>query len=316
MDLSTPPALKSLPPLDALYSTSSGLFERLNRIAAAAWDAEQDGRLTESNVETLHTQLDSVESRIAGTDVVPSGGHQTPCKTQSEPPDTDKPSSSFSADLESVSTDLLTTLRTTVSSLRLRHAEHRHLLSLSTSRLEALAQRCIAQDRAIQSLTRELRELRNENNILGKENEDCQAEIEALKADNTSKELAMEAMAGAVSGLEGWIESTVRLPTDAETTGANRGALRRSKKREVIRGRGRFRGRYYVDEYEPGGHYDVEADVHDLHDGVRAWLRGFRDVEEGLRARGGIGQRRKMDGNGSLEDGVVEDEWGDFESAA
>src|SRR5437763_1873023 len=118
MDVSTPPSLKSLPPLDALYRTSSGLFERLNRIAATAWDAEQDGRLTESNVATLHAQLDSVESRIAGTDVAPSGGHRTPRKTQPEPPNGFRAPSSF-PDLESASADLLTTLRTTVSSLRL-----------------------------------------------------------------------------------------------------------------------------------------------------------------------------------------------------
>jgi hypothetical protein len=309
MDISTPPLLKSLPPLDALYSTSSGLFERLNQIAAAAWDAERDGRLTKSNVENLHKQLDGVESRIAGEDSDAISDQHTPREGRKEQPISNETLSN-DAHLESLSSTVLTDLRSTVSSLRLRHTEHRHLLSLTTSRLETLAQRCIAQERAIESLTAELRSLRTENNVLGKENEDASTEIEALKAENASKDLAMEAMAGAVSGLEGWIENTV--PEMAVKSGGER----RAKRKEVIRGRGRFRGRYYVDEYEPGRH-EVETDVRDLHDGVKAWLRGFRDVEEGLRVRGGIGRGRTGDlRNGKLRGEVVDDEWGDFESAA
>jgi hypothetical protein len=311
MDISTPPPLKSLPPLDALYSTTSGLFERLNQIAAAAWDAEQDGRLHESNVETLHKQLDRVESQIAGTDTEPLEEQHTPREAHPEPLNIAQPSPD-DQHLENLSSTILTDLTSTVSSLSLRHTEHRHLLQLSTSRLEAVAQRCLAQERAIQDLTSELRNLRNENNVLGKENEDSQAEIIALKAENASKDVAMEAMAGAVSGLEGWIDNTLPLssPSALKHDGPGRG-----RRREVIRGRGRFRGRYYVDEHSPGGH-DVDTDVRDLHDGVKAWLRGFRDVEEGLKARGGMSRGRKLDLHGKLGDEVVEDEWGDFESAA
>src|SRR5271156_5796432 len=311
MDISTPPPLKSLPPLDALYTTSSGLFERLTQLAAAAWDAEQDGRLHESNLETLHKQLDNVESCIAGTETDISEGQQTPREAQPEAPVLIQ-SSSNDAYLESLSSDILRDLTSTVSSLRLRHTEYRHLLQLSTSRLEAIAQRCIAQERAIQDLNSELRNLRNENNVLGKENEDSQVEIQQLKAEVASKDIAMEAMAGAVSGLEGWIENT--LPPSSPGALHNEGA-RRGKKKGVIRGRGRFRGRYYIDEHSPGGHHDMDIEARDLHDGVKAWLRGFRDVEEGVRARGGISRGRQSNLHGNLKDGVVEEEWGDFESA-
>jgi hypothetical protein len=311
MDISTPPPLKSLPPLDALYSTSSGLFERLTQLAAKAWDAEQDGRLTESNVEILHKQLNSVESRMVSNGTDPLGEQYTSDKARPGPPSPHQ-SSSHDTDLPSLSSTILTDLTSIVSSLRLRHTEHRHLLQLSTSRLEAVAQRCLAQERAIQDLNSALRNLRNENNVLGKENEDCRAEITALKAENASKDVAMEAMAGAVSGLEGWIENT--LPPSSPPAFQHDGP-RRGKRKEVIRGRGRFRGRYYIDEYSPGLR-DGTTEVRDLHDGVKAWLRGFRDVEEGVRARGGMGRGREIDLRGRMRDEAGEDEWGDFESAA
>jgi hypothetical protein len=310
MDISTPPPLKSLPPLDALYTTSSGLFERLTQLAAAAWDAEQDGRLHESNVDTLHKQLDNVESCIAGIETEIPKGQQNPRKAQLEA--SVPAQSSNDAHLESLSSDILNGLTSTVSSLRLRHTEYRHLIQLSNSRLEAVVQRCIAQERAIQDLNSELRNLRNENNVLGKENEDSQVEIQQLKAEVASKDVAMEAMAGAVSGLEGWIENT--LPPTSPIALHNEGA-RRGKKKGVIRGRGRFRGRYYVDEHPPGGRHDIDIEARDLHDGVKAWLRGFRDVEEGVRARGGTNGDRQSNLYGNLKDRVVEEEWGDFESA-
>ena len=315
MDISTPPPLKSLPPLDALYSTTSGLFERLNQLAAAAWDAEQDGRLQESDVKTLHRQLGGIESHINGTGPDTKGveeqelarkeGTKTPTLNVSE-------SSMPATYLESLPSSILADLTSAAASLRLRHTEHRHLLQLSTTRLEAVAQRCLAQERAIKDLTTQLRKVQNENNVLGKEHEDSEVEIQTLQAEVSSKDVAMEAMAGAVSGLEGWIEST--LPPSSSAA-FEHDTPQRGKRREVIRGRGRFRGRYYIDEHSPSGQ-DVETEVRDLHDGLKAWLRGFRDVEEGLRARGRIAKGRQMDLRGSLEGEVVEDEWGDFESAA
>ena len=315
MDISTPPPLKSLPPLDELYSTTSGLFERLNQLAAAAWDAEQDGRLHESDVESLHRQLGGIESRINGTrpDTEGAEEHGLARKEGTKTPALNVSDSSTPATrLESLSTSILADLTSAAASLRLRQTEHRHLLQLSTSRLEAVAQRCLAQERSIKDLTTQLREVQNENNVLGKEHEDSEVEIQNLQAEISSKDVAMEAMAGAVSGLEGWIEST--LPPSSSAA-FEQVTPPRGKRRDVIRGRGRFRGRYYSDEHSPSGH-DVETEVRDLHDGVKAWLRGFRDVEEGLRARERIGKGRRLDFRGSLEDRIVEDEWGDLESAA
>jgi len=39
-------------------------------------------------------------------------------------------------------------------------------------------------------------------------------------------------------------------------------------------------------------------------------------VEEGVRARGGMGRGREIDLRGRMRDEAGEDEWGDFESAA
>lgn len=312
----TPPPLKSLPPLDALYSTTSHLFERLTQLAASAWDAEQDGRLHVSKVENLHRQLDGVETIIQGAGAPPGG---EPLAEQPKPSGPNRHSSSASLNpTTSPAEEVLASLTSTVSSLRLRHAEHRHLLQLSVSHLETVSQRCLAQQRTIQTLTSSLHDqnvlkmqhtellseansLRDENQLLGQSNDALTQEIEALQSENTTKDVAMEAISVTVSGLEGWIENAAP-STFPDHTHIPHSAPR--LKREVIRGRGRFRGRYYVDGSDDEPQLP-DMDVRDLHDGVKAWLRGFRDVEEGLKARG-RGKSREVQ--------VKEDEWGDFES--
>ena len=303
MDMSTSitsTPLKSQSALDALPSTSSHLFERLTRLAATTWAAEEGGQLHHSTVSTLHACLDRFETHIEGVGEEVSEPEASLNRANSEKPQAQKP-------LEEVSQEILTHLTTTVSSLRLRHQEHRHLLELSTSRLKTVAQRCLAQERAIQSLTDELRASRNENIVLGRENDGLHTEVEELKSRNTEKDVAMEAMTGAVLGLEGWVEN-ISPPAIRNADDPN---LRRGRRREGFRGRGRFRGKYYLDE--PGYHglpLVSENDIREMHEGVKAWLRGFRDIEEGSKARGteqGFERPRKS------ED--IHEEWGDFESA-
>jgi hypothetical protein len=81
----------------------------------------------------------------------------------------------------------------------------------------------------------------------------------------------------------------------------------------VARGRGRFRGRYYVDE--PGDvasphALDASSDSKIIHEGVNAWLRGWRDIEEELRSSTRTGS---LPGNDRSVDG---NDWGEFQSAS
>ena len=305
----TPPPLKSLPPLDALYSTSSHLFERLTQLAAAAWDAEQDGQLRDSTVEALHKQLDKFETYIQNREAQPAEVPPASEEVRRQTPSSRDHSTSNALDsATAVSQEVLDSLTSTISSLRLRHAEHRHLLQLSTSHLETISQRCLAQQRTIEALALELQALRDSHTALQEQNEELDLEVQDLRAENTSKDVAMEAMAGAVSGLEGWIENTLS-PPKSQLQPHTSDSARRKRQREVIRGRGRFRGRYYVEESDD--EHTPEMDVQDVHDGVKAWLRGFRDVEEGLKETG-----RDRRTAGRKEIGMVDDDWGDFESAA
>ena len=294
------PGTKSLP-LDILPTTSSRLFERLTRLAATAWEYEQDGQLHEAVVGNMHKALDGFESQMNGERA--SSVHSQPSQVHQEA------QQSQNSAFEAESADILTHLTTSVSSIRLRHQEHRHLLELSTVRLEAVAQRCLAQERAMQELDNEIQALRNENNVLGKENEDLHVQLQELESESRGKDVAMQAMTGAVTGLEGWIANTLPLARQ------NRTPRRHTRQREVVRGKGRFRGRYLVeddDDYEESGTYSwggrFEMTAADVREGVMGWVRGFKDVEEGLRASG----RKKPPGPSAIGE-VTEEEWGDFE---
>ena len=286
------PLFKSLQPLDDLPETSSGLFERLTQLAAQAYDAEQDGKLHEDVVENVHKRLEDVEVVLSG-EVVKD--ERTPTRESFE-----------KEGISEIPQQILDELSTTVAAMRLRHKEHRHLLQLSTSRLETLTQRCMAQERAIADLNAQLVELRNENNVLGKENEDLQVEVQELKSESAGKDVAMEAMTSAVGGLEGWIENA----RPFATTSNEPSQPPKTRRREVVRGRGRFRGRYWIDVPEDEiDLYETEVDPRDLQDGVKAWVRGFRDVEEGLKARDRPQLRYR-------KERILDDDFGEYEVAA
>ena len=113
----------------------------------------------------------------------------------------------------------------------------------------------------------------------------------------------------AATGLEGFLDDTTRhqspTPVPASTP-----------RRKVIRGRGRFRGEYDVDEL---GTHPLPAtssptpDATELQDGVRAWLKGFRDVEEEARSPGRPVTASSIRANHVL---TAENDWGSFEEAS
>ncbi|KAF7511994.1 hypothetical protein GJ744_002707 [Endocarpon pusillum] len=201
------------------------------------------------------------------------------------------------ADTESdiqVDPELVSHLTATVCSLRLRHQEQLHLQSLFTSKLEALAQKSLEQEAAISSLTAELRSVRQsnaqlgrENALLAHENNELRVSIQHLEGEVVDRKRAVEAMTGAVRGLEGWIESANNSPQSNSN-----GRLLRDKaghgrgETGSIRGKGRFRGRYHHDGDNSGGlglDGTSDVDTAEIQEGVMAWVRGFKDVEDGLK---------------------------------
>lgn len=158
-----------------------------------------------------------------------------------------------------------------------------------------------------------MRRLRQENHTLSTENNRLREKAADLEVDASRNEVAVEAMSSAVTGLEGWIESTT--PSRVQTPILSKSARRQ---KVVTRGKGRFRGRYYIDENgEQTVSYslsDGPTESQELQDGVKAWLRGFRDVEEELRQLEFPGPAMRNRPQGGFKICDPEDGWGAFQS--
>lgn len=286
-------------------TTSRPLFERLTQLASLAWAAEQDERVDKMAQRMIQKQLDDIEARLEGEE---ADDETTRDEVVVEPQPADHPTQGepTTAELRHV----LSHLTSTVSSMRQRRQEQAHLHKVSMSKLEAVAQQCLLQERAMQQLNNEVRNLRDENRELGGENDVLRRRLEDLESQATQKAVAVDAMAGAVAGLEGWINTPRRdmMENDTSTT------TKQTPRRVIVRGRGRFRGRYYVDDPAEDGvqlGLDGVSDARDLQEGVKAWLRGFRDVEEGLR----VGSRCNIGGSKDFLDTTsLDEDFGDFES--
>jgi hypothetical protein len=282
-ELNTP----SEPPVD-------GLSERLADLEDLSLSSDEH-KVPDEAVETGHNHSNNIE-------LTPKASRKMGSTEILQEPETEE-ESDFEPDPE-----LVSHLSTTVSSLRLRHQEQSHLQSLFTTKLEALAQRSLNHEATIRSLTAELKSLRDSNTRLGRdnallahENNDLQVAMQDIKGEVTERETAMEAMTGAVRGLEGWIESANNSPrSDSHGRLLQDRSRHMRGRKEVIRGKGRFRGRYYVDDDHLDGvngglgqDRSAEMETTEIQEGVMAWVRGFRDVEEGLKARSGIESRGK-----------------------
>ena len=338
MDLRTP--TETLDPLSKVETPSleptvslspedvdQTLSDKMRRLAAVAWTLEQDDSMPAPKRRQLHrilgqleSQLESVSEDIEENDAfhvqsaVDQSPESTPRHAEVEEIDED---SAEDEDVWIDESDLITvreSLAATVQAMRMRHEEQHHLQQLTAQKLEALAERCLQHEQRAQELLQEIEELRHENRTLGTDNDQLRSKLGHLEEEATRNEVAVEAMSTAVTGLEGWIEHTHASP--AQTPVTNRKAKRQ---KVVIRGKGRFRGRYYVDEDgDEAVAYslaDTAAENQELHDGIQAWLRGFRDVEEELRHHESPNISRPQDTFRSVEHREFDD-WGEFETAA
>ena len=252
----------TLPPTP--LDTDHSLSDRMRQLAAIAWTLEQDDNMAANKRNRLHSMLQKLEGHLESASEANSAGSSAGSSIENEKQVQEAENGDAAApkgasqqiveeekdngnddewidesELIAVRENLATTLR----AMRMRQKEQTHLHELIVQKLEAVAQRSIAQEQQTRKLLREVRELRLENHTLGSENDQLRDKVASLEIDASRNEVAVEAMSSAVTGLEGWIESTTPLIYEPPVREAQA-----RRKRVVIRGKGRFRGRYYVDE--------------------------------------------------------------------
>ncbi|RMZ77002.1 hypothetical protein DV738_g4572, partial [Chaetothyriales sp. CBS 135597] len=163
----------------------------------------------------------------------------------------------------------------------------------------------------------------DENRKLGEENMTLRHQVDDLETQVARSQMAVDAMSSAVGGLEGWINNSPSVSRSRSI--AHTPAHTPRKGRVVVRGQGRFRGRYFVDD--PNGEVvlgaaETASDTRELHDGVKSWLKGFRDVEEELYRASPPRVIRSKDTRSELAAANDHDrdddqiDWGEFETVS
>ena len=274
------------------------LSERLNYLAASAFALEEDCLLDNGKGEKIRPAMRALENALADAVVEPESGVLEEKSGSIE---------EQSDGLDEIQLhEIHASLAATVASMRERQQEQRHLHQLALQKMEAVAQTCIIQRKQVEDLNLEVRSLRAENQKLGEENDHLRQYADELATEATQKEAVVHAMSGAVSGLEGWMNSPVADRQRAQSVSPRRGKI-------VVRGKGRFRGRYFVDDPEGEVVLDTQ-DTTELHDGVKSWLKGFRDVEEELHRASPPRVIRTQLTKSELMG--PEDDWGDFQTVS
>ncbi|KIW73762.1 hypothetical protein PV04_01855 [Phialophora macrospora] len=277
------------------------IADRLSGLASEIWACEQEGGIRGEKRRKITRAVEAIEAALGDDSLSEENDESGTHPSQSSTTPVASTATITENDLEQIRT----CLGATVESMRMRQQEQRHLHQLITEKLEAVAQRCIQQEHRLREFGKEIASLKEDNQSISQENQVLHVQLSNAQSECVRKEIAIKAMSSAVSGLEGYVNGSPVPKRAADSP------------RIVYRGRGRFRGRYYVDEpvEQPIGYgVDVPADPKALHEGVTAWLRGFRDVEEELRSAQGsaISPRVKRQ---RATPKILEDDWGDFETA-
>ena len=272
------------------------LSDRLERLTATLWKAEQEQRIGNAQATRLRNTLDRLETQL--------NQEATSLELPLELAVTEGSKAvAIGASQDAQLGEVLSHLSNTISAMRLRQQERRHLHSLALTRLDAVARRCHDQEEELQEAGKELEILRREKRNLVEDNGALRVKVHQLEDQGQHREVALDAMTSAATGLEGFLDTQRRGPPEAKST----------PRRQVIRGRGRFRGKYQAEDLlnrSAAQASSPQAEVKELHDGVRAWLRGFRDVEEEVRSPG----RQSAVSRNLLGDvAMSDDDWGRFE---
>jgi hypothetical protein len=268
---------------------AGALANRLGGLMSELWAFDQDDGISAGKRRRLQRAMDSLDAALASSeesqeeeDGEDGEDVETP---QAALPMNPKPAVS-EADIAM----LQSSLTATAQSFRLRQEEQQHLHQLTIEKLESVAQRCLQQEREMQDFAAALEAEKAKNHALSHENENLSIQLLQIHADSAKKDVAINAMSSTVAGLDGWINGS---PAPNQTP---------RTQRIVTRGKGRFRGRYYI----AGSPSDLRSGVEEscknkvLREDVTAWLKGFRDVEEAYLssqpAAGNIRDRLRLDG--------------------
>lgn len=290
-------------------SHNQTLSERLTQLAAVAWAAEQDGfvdDVTKDRIFRSVTNIEtSLEDRVDYTE-------QEELEANLDRRNVEREHAEDVAHL----TQIHEHLAATVTEMRQRQQEQRHIHELTIRKLEDVAGTCAAQEQQMRNLQAEIEALKIDNQKLYRDNDGFQAHAEQLTSELQQKDIALQAMSSAVAGLDGWISNSLT---------PERGSTRRVR---ATRGRGRFQTHYYVDvPIENTSHHGLDGtvDAREVRDGLTAWVRGFRDVEEAMSTNVGLqtpSRQPKLVGRNHAADrfapSVVteEEDWGDFQTVS
>lgn len=298
--------MHSFQPPEEEPPSQCGIADRLHGLVSEIWVSEQDGAIRADKRRKIEKAMAEIEAALEEDSIESEDGeYESDAETGRRAPSSSAHSHSPAAPTvtDAELDHIRTHLASTVESMRMRQQEQRHLHQLTVEKLEAVAQRCIQQETRLRGFAKEMVLLRERNRQLTQENERVNVQLIRTRSESAKKEIAVDAMSSAVAGLEGWINGS---PTPNRST----------PRRVVTRGRGRFRGRYYLEDANDGpvGYgLDGASDAKLLHEGVTAWLRGFRDVEEELRSSRPVTPARAKELQEAPE--TTADEWGEFETA-
>jgi hypothetical protein len=276
------------------------ISERLSELAAVAWAAEQDSYLDDATRKEAMNAMKVIESCLGEKDE-----EEIVLRSRAEE---QEDAEREQAQLQYVHEQLVDT----VASMRLRQQAQRHIQELALRKLDDVGSTCAAQEDTIESLRAEVERLKIDNQKLRRDNDGFQAHAIQLTSELEQKDIAVQAMSSAVAGLDGWVRSAL-------------GPERPTRRVRATRGRGRFRTHYYVDVPIEGADQELDrtVDAREVRDGLTAWVRGFRDVEDAVNTTKTTQPVESEQSGVSLSPGTRsgtiaqdEDDWGDFQTAS
>lgn len=286
-------------------SPRHNLSERLTQLAAIAWAAEQDGFLEDVTRERIFKATTTIENSLEDRDDESDRREVESSKAKAED---EAEREEEIAQLEAIHRSLAAT----VNEMRLRQQEQRHIHELTLQKLDDVAGTCATQEQRIRGMEKEIELLHIRNQKLRRDNEGFEEHAIQLTTELEQKDVALQAMSSAVAGLDGWIQNSF----GPDTSGTRRV--------RATRGRGRFRTDYYVDvpiEHAHGQGLDGTVDIREVRDGITAWVRGFRDVEDAVNT--GTASKFPVPGSPPERSGgygpntiTDDDDWRDFQTVS
>ncbi|KAE8144292.1 hypothetical protein BDV25DRAFT_167173 [Aspergillus avenaceus] len=229
----------------------------IERLAKLAHAATQDAHVSSDDATTVHQCLDTLESLL---DPRPGLTQQVvKCRPQNANPGT---------------THFVTPTTTHPSIMPAEDPLHPQLMALlqEVRTLNAeVNQRRRESSHIYELLTRECRRLSRKVSEL-------EDEIHELETDMVEDSAEREALQGTVRGLESWVsgwQNEIDTATLKSTGHSRKGRTKRWMKRKPEE--------------------RTETDAEALLDGIAAWMRGWKDVEEGFQIRGRNREMRRLE---------------------